>query len=225
MPKPTAGLQSFWVSDMDGYITSGNGRSEFTEKKSVFIGSIKSVTTEAQAKEFVAEVSREFSDATHNVYCYILREGNIIRFSDNGEPSGTAGKPTLEVLTREGVRDVCLVVTRYFGGIKLGAGGLVRAYAASAKKTLDVAGKCRMVPFLTAEALMSYSDWAPASDMIKHLPCELEGVEYGMDVSARLLLQANDLEQIESSLRDLTAGRVLFEVTGEVLRGVKDETL
>lgn len=203
----------------------GNGRSEFTEKKSVFIGSIKSVTTEAEAKEFVAEVSREFSDATHNVYCYILREGNVIRFSDNGEPSGTAGKPALEVLTREGVRDVCLVVTRYFGGIKLGAGGLVRAYAASAKKTLDIAGKCRMVPFLTAEALMSYSDWAPASDMIKHLPCELEGVEYGMDVSARLLLQASDLEQIQSSLRDLTAGRVLFEVTGEVLRGVKDETL
>lgn len=210
---------------MDGYITSGSARSEFTEKKSVFIGSIKSVTTEAQAKEFIAEVSREFSDATHNVYCYIIREGNVIRFSDNGEPSGTAGKPALEVLTREGVRDVCLVVTRYFGGIKLGAGGLVRAYAASAKKTLDAAGKCRMVPFLTAEALMSYSDWAPAADMIKHLPCELEGVEYGMDVSARLLLQASDLEQIESSLRDLTAGRVLFEVTGEVLRGVKDETL
>ena len=210
---------------MDGYITTGNGRSEFTEKKSVFIGSMKCVTTEAEAKDFVAQISREFSDATHNVYCYIIREGNVIRFSDDGEPSGTAGKPALEVLTREGVRDVCLVVTRYFGGIKLGAGGLVRAYAASAKKTLDVAGKCRMVPFITAEALMSYSDWAPASDLVKHLPCELEGVEYGMDVSAKLLLQASDLEQVRTSLRDLTSGRVLFEVTGEVMRGVRDDNI
>lgn len=202
---------------MEGYITCGNGRSEFTEKKSVFIGSIKCVTTEAQAKEFIASVRAEFSDATHNVFCYVIREGNVIRFSDDGEPSGTAGKPALEVLTREGVRDFCLVVTRYFGGIKLGAGGLVRAYAASAKKTLDLAGKCRMVPFLTAEALMSYSDWAPASDLIKHLPCENEGVEYGMDVSVRLRLMESDLERVQTALTDLTSGRVLFEVTGETM--------
>ncbi len=207
---------------MEGYITCGSGRSEFTEKKSVFIGTMKCVTTEAEAKEFIAGIKQEFSDATHNVWCYIVREGNAIRFSDDGEPSGTAGKPALEVLTREGVRDVALVVTRYFGGIKLGAGGLVRAYAASAKKTLDVAGKCPMVPFLTAEALMSYSDWAPASDLIKHLPCENEGVEYGMDVSVKLLLKAADLETVRTALTDLTAGRVLFEVTGETMRGAPD---
>ncbi len=207
---------------MDGYITSGNGRSEFTEKKSVFIGSIRCVTTEAEAKAFIAEVSSEFSDATHNVFCYILREGNVIRFSDDGEPGGTAGKPALEVLTREGVRDTCLVVTRYFGGIKLGAGGLVRAYAASAKKTLDAAGKCRMMPFLTAEALMGYSDWAPAEDLLKRLPCKVDGVEYGTDVSVRLLLPAEALGRVKDALADLTAGRALFEVTGEVLRGVKE---
>ncbi|MGN1450574.1 MAG: IMPACT family protein [Eubacteriales bacterium] len=207
---------------MDGYITSGNGRSEFTEKKSVFIGSIRCVTTEAEARAFISEVSSEFSDATHNVFCYILREGNVIRFSDDGEPGGTAGKPALEVLTREGVRDTCLVVTRYFGGIKLGAGGLVRAYAASAKKTLDAAGKCRMMPFLTAEALMGYSDWAPAEDLLKRLPCEVDGVEYGTDVSVRLLLPAEALGRVKDALADLTAGRALFEVTGEVLRGVKE---
>lgn len=207
---------------MEGYITSGNGRSEFTEKKSVFIGSIRCVTTEAEARAFIAEVSSEFSDATHNVFCYILREGNIIRFSDDGEPGGTAGKPALEVLTREGVRDTCLVVTRYFGGIKLGAGGLVRAYAASAKKTLDAAGKCRMMPFLTAEALMGYSDWAPAEDLLKRLPCEVDGIEYGTDVSVRLLLPAEALGRVKDALADLTAGRALFEVTGEVLRGVKE---
>lgn len=207
---------------MEGYITSGNGRSEFTEKKSVFIGSIRCVTTEADARAFIAEVSSEFSDATHNVFCYILREDNIIRFSDDGEPGGTAGKPALEVLTREGVRDTCLVVTRYFGGIKLGAGGLVRAYAASAKKTLDAAGKCRMMPFLTAEALMGYSDWAPAEDLLKRLPCEVDGIEYGTDVSVRLLLPAEALGRVKDALADLTAGRALFEVTGEVLRGVKE---
>ncbi len=204
---------------MDSYITCGSGRAEFTEKKSVFIGSIKSVTTEAEAREFIAQIRAEFSDATHNVFAYILKEDNVIRFSDDGEPGGTAGKPALEVLTREGVKDVCVVITRYFGGIKLGAGGLVRAYAASAKKALDEAGKCPMVPFLTAEALMSYSDWAPASDLVKHLPCELEGVEYGMDVSARLLLKAADLEEVQTALTDCTAGRVLFEVTGEIMRG------
>ena len=159
-----------------------------------------------------------------------IEKDNCITVTDDGrgipvDIQAQTGKPALEVLTREGVRDVCLVVTRYFGGIKLGAGGLVRAYAASAKKTLDIAGKCRMVPFLTAEALMSYSDWAPASDLVKHLPCELLGVEYGMDVSARLIFQSQDLEKIESSLTDLTSGRVLFEVTGEILKGVKDETL
>ncbi|MBQ5973321.1 MAG: YigZ family protein [Oscillospiraceae bacterium] len=201
-----------------GYITCGEGRSEFTEKKSVFLGRIRSVSTEDEARAFLAAVAAEHPEATHHVFCYILREGNVIRFSDAGEPSGTAGKPALEVLTREGVKDVCLVITRFFGGIKLGAGGLVRAYAQSAKRTLDAAGKRTMSPFLTAELTVGYADWGPVGETLKHLPAVAESVDYGAAVTVRLLFPAGAEPSVRAALADRTAGRAVLTVTGEVLR-------
>lgn len=109
------------------------------ERKSKFIATVRPVKTEAQALELIAEMKSKYYDATHNVYAYIIGEGNIMRYSDDGEPSGTAGVPVLEVMRKEGIIDTAVVVTRYFGGILLGAGGLVRAYGASAKLGLDEA--------------------------------------------------------------------------------------
>ena len=110
-----------------------------TERRSVFLGYASPVTTEEEALEFVAKIKKRHSDATHNVYAYILR-GSISRFSDDGEPHGTAGLPVLEVLRKEDVTDAVIVVTRYFGGILLGAGGLVRAYSASARNASRLCG-------------------------------------------------------------------------------------
>ena len=109
------------------------------ERKSKFIATVRPVKTETQALELIAEMKSKYYDATHNVYAYIIGEGNIMRYSDDGEPSGTAGVPVLEVMRKEGIIDAAVVVTRYFGGILLGAGGLVRAYGASAKLGLDEA--------------------------------------------------------------------------------------
>ncbi|MDD3765919.1 MAG: YigZ family protein [Eubacteriales bacterium] len=113
---------------------------EFIEKKSRFISHVLPISKESEALEFINSIKSKFWDATHNVYAYILRENNIQRYSDDGEPSGTAGIPTLDVMRKENLTDACIVTTRYFGGTLLGAGGLVRAYTKSAKLGIDSAG-------------------------------------------------------------------------------------
>ncbi len=118
---------------------------EITEKKSRFISHILPVTTESAATEFIASIKTKYWDASHNVYAYSLKDNNIRRYSDDGEPSGTAGMPTLDVICKEGLFDVCVVTTRYFGGTLLGAGGLVRAYTKAAKCGIDAAGIVKRV--------------------------------------------------------------------------------
>ena len=116
-----------------------NGESAFTEKRSRFISHIWRVETEAEARERIEEMKKRYYDARHNCWCYLLQEGGVVRYSDDGEPQGTAGQPMLNVFQRESVTNVCCVVTRYFGGVLLGAGGLTRAYTKGAKDALDAA--------------------------------------------------------------------------------------
>ena len=125
---------------------AGYGEAEYEDKRSRFIGHIKPVTSENEAKAFIDEMRRTYADATHNVFAYVLREGNILRWSDDGEPGGTSGQPTLAVLQGAGLTDVCCVTTRYFGGTLLGSGGLVRAYSAAARAALREAGILVMGP-------------------------------------------------------------------------------
>ena len=134
-----------------------DGTSEFVEKRSRFIGHLFFVTTEAEAREKIAQMKTKYHDATHNCWCYIVRDEAIERYSDDGEPQGTAGLPMLEVFRRENVTNVCFVSTRYFGGILLGAGGLVRAYTRSAKDTLDVAGIATVSRWLETAVTLPYS--------------------------------------------------------------------
>ena len=117
-----------------------DAHAELVEKKSRFIAAVRPVTTEEQALEFIAAMRSKYYDASHNVYAYIIGVNNIMRYSDDGEPSGTAGIPALEVLKKEELIDVAVVVTRYFGGTMLGAGGLIRAYGSSAKLGIDAGG-------------------------------------------------------------------------------------
>lgn len=201
------------------YLTAGRGCAEFTEKKSRFIGNINRAGTAEEAKRFIAEITGKYPGATHNVYAYILRADNTIRFSDDGEPSGTAGKPALEILTRAGVKDVCVVVTRYFGGILLGAGGLVRAYAAAAKLALGSGGLVRMVRCLRVTAEFTYADYSRAESVLGKSPAEIEITDYGGQVLVTLLISPEKLGELTETLRNITAGRVKLTTVGELMRG------
>lgn len=118
---------------------------EIVEKRSRFIATVKPVLTEGEALEFLNELRQKYWNATHNVYAYIIEENNIMRYSDDGEPGGTAGMPVLDILKKEGLTNLIVVVTRYFGGILLGTGGLVHAYSKSAKAGVEAAGILDMV--------------------------------------------------------------------------------
>ena len=140
------------------YIPSGVSRTEFTEKRSRFISHVWPVDSEEQARARIEETKKQHYDARHNCWCYQIR-GGAVRYSDDGEPQGTAGQPMLNVFQREGVENVCCVVTRYFGGILLGAGGLVRAYAQSAKDALDAAGISVVRRWVAMELPCSYGQF------------------------------------------------------------------
>ena len=125
-------------------VPSGFGQGEYTEKRSRFIGQLWPVESETEALEHLAAVRKTHYDARHNCFAYIVRDGGVVRYGDDGEPQGTAGQPILAVLNGAGLTNACCVVTRYFGGVLLGTGGLVRAYTAAAKAALSDAGISRM---------------------------------------------------------------------------------
>lgn len=143
-----------------------NAKDEFVEKRSRFIGYCKPVTCEQEAVDFINEKRSEHWNATHNVYAYSLREGNIKRYSDDGEPSGTAGMPCLDVIVKNEIYDVCVVVTRYFGGVLLGTGGLVRAYSHGAKIALDAAKIVMMQNCLVCSARCTYNRYGKVSALV-----------------------------------------------------------
>ena len=149
---------------------------QFVEKKSRFIGTCRPVQTEEEALEFINRLKTRYWDASHNVYAYIIRAKDglpeIKRCSDDGEPQGTAGRPALEVLEREELTDVALVCTRYFGGILLGAGGLVRAYAHTAKIAVDAATRLHMAPCLDFTLTLDYGSYGSVSYLLPQYKIE-----------------------------------------------------
>ena len=193
---------------MEGYRTVGAyARAEFVERKSRFIGHIAPACTEAEALAFVERISREHRDATHNVYAYIIR-GGATRYSDDGEPQGTAGMPVLDVLRREEVYNVTCVVTRYFGGILLGAGGLVRAYAKAAKLGLDAAGISIQRVWNRYRLDCPYRLF----EQVKLLVAAQEGLvadtQFGAEITLTLLLPEGKAETFTQKLTDLTGGQL-----------------
>lgn len=188
---------------------------EFTEKKSVFIGYISPVSNENEAKAFISEIKTKHADATHNVHAYILTGTEIARFSDDGEPSGTAGMPVLEVIKREGLSGVCIVVTRYFGGILLGAGGLVRAYAKAAKLAIDAAGVCEFRPFREFSLTVSYSDYEKIRKELDTYGVKMDSCDFGEKVDFNLAVDVNGYNRFFEFVSDFTGGSAVFTVNGE----------
>ena len=192
---------------------------EFTEKRSTFIGHVWPVETEAEARARVEEMKKKYHDARHNCWCYLLRDGPV-RYSDDGEPQGTAGQPMLAVFQKEGVTNVCCVATRYFGGVLLGAGGLVRAYTQSAKDALDAAGISVVRRWVELAVDCPYS----FLERVK-LACAAQGgavgeIEYAAAVTVHALLPEGGAEAFRAKLVDLSAGSVEAVELGEVFRAV-----
>lgn len=188
---------------------------EFVERKSRFIGHIAPAASESQAQDFIARISHEHRDASHNVYAYILREGGLSRCSDNGEPQGTGGVPVLEVLRKEGLTDVCAVVTRYFGGILLGTGGLVRAYSHGAKLAVDAAQVLNMSPCTELTVTCDYAFYGKLTYILPDYHIRTQGSDFGEQITLSLLIRSDRLEAFRKALTELSNGQVEAISTGE----------
>ncbi|MBQ0037217.1 MAG: YigZ family protein [Clostridiales bacterium] len=198
-------------------------QAEFVEKRSRFIGHIWPVDSEEEAQGHIKAMKSQYYDARHNCWCYLLGD-NVLRYSDDGEPQGTAGQPMLKVFQRENVTNVCCVVTRYFGGILLGAGGLTRAYSRSAKDTLTAAGAATVGIWAQAEIPCTY----PLLERVKLEIAAKEGiiddVAYGADILLRVSLPLAQTEALQKRLTELSAGGMTMTVTGQVSRpGPREE--
>lgn len=184
---------------------------EFVEKKSRFIGHIFKVTSAQQATEIIKQMQKKYWDASCNAYGYIVEEGRVMRFSDAGEPQGTAGMPILEMLKKEELYDVLCIVTRYFGGVKLGASGLTRAYGHGAKIALEAAGIAQMQPFRFASVPCPYALLETVRSLLPDFEVEETHAEYAADVCLTLCMPDERFEEFNAQLVDVTAGRVRAE--------------
>lgn len=201
------------------YIPTGPGDAEYVEKRSRFLGKVRCVTTEEEARTFIDAMKKQYHDARHNCWCYVLNSG-AVRYSDDGEPQGTAGQPMLGVFQKEGVTDVVCVVTRYFGGVLLGAGGLCRAYTKSAKDALDAAGISVVRRWTELKVPCPYSLFAQVGQEVESAGGVVTDTEYAADVTLTVLLPEGTEISFQRRLLDLSAGTVTAEVTGEALRAV-----
>ena len=188
---------------------------EFIVKKSRFIGYVKPVKTQEEALEFISEIKSKHWDATHNVYAYTLKEGGIRRFSDDGEPQGTAGIPSLDVLLKEEVVDCCVVVTRYFGGIMLGAGGLVRAYSHGAKIALDAGGIITMSLCKIVKVKSDYNFYGRLVPLICEEGGIVEDTQFTDNVEVTFRIPEDKVPFFESRLVDVSCGKFHSEVIDE----------
>ena len=209
---------------MDEYLVPTQfGEDEFYEKKSHFIGRVWPVETEEEALARIQEMKKQHYDATHNCWAYIIKDG-AVRFSDDGEPGGTAGMPMLQVLQREGLYNIVCVVTRYFGGILLGAGGLVRAYTKGAKIAVDAAGKSMKRVWTVLYVPCPYNFY----ERVKLLVAECEGIirqtDFGAEVELEILFPEAQVTAFLDKLTDMTAGTVEGMETGQEYRAFPIDT-
>ena len=193
---------------MKEYVTiAQRAEDDFFERKSQFIGYIAPVSSEEEALAFLAEIRAKHRDARHNCFAYILQNG-VKRASDDGEPQGTAGVPIMEVVEREGLTDVIVVVTRYFGGILLGAGGLVRAYAHAAKLAVDAAQRKVMSPAVLVDMQMDYNQYGRINNVLSKYTAIVQDTAFTDMVTMRILFIERDVEAFRAELTEMTAATV-----------------
>ncbi len=199
------------------YLTiSENAKASFIEKRSEFIGYISPVKTNDEAVAFINSIKAEHRKAKHNVYAYILREDNISRYSDDGEPQGTAGVPVLDVLKKRGLTDVCVVVTRYFGGILLGGGGLVRAYSHAASLACDAAHIMDMCLCHRLKITADYGMYGKISYLLPNYDTITVDSDFGSDVTLEILVLSEKLDALKKELTEVTNGTAEIEDMGEL---------
>ena len=187
---------------------------EFVERKSRFIGSMAPVSSEEEAMAFVSRIREQYKDARHTAYAYLLRNGQR-RYSDDGEPQGTAGNPALEVLTREGVVDVCVAMTRYFGGILLGGGGLIRAYSHTAKIALDAAEVVTMRLCAILCFCFDYTFYGKISNLCAGFTLQIFDTGFADTVRMECIVLEEEKERLIKDITNLTSGSVQVEQLGE----------
>ena len=201
---------------MSGYrVPFTDAETEFTEKRSRFITNLWRVESEAEARAKIEEVRKRHYDARHHCWCYLLREGGVVRYSDDGEPQGTAGQPMLNVFQRQEVTNVCCVVTRYFGGVLLGAGGLTRAYGRGARDGLDAAGTAWVSLWTLWDVPCPY----PLLERLKLEITAQEGVlrdaDYGAEVTLHAAFSQEGAAAFAQRLTELSAGKLEMIPAGE----------
>ena len=193
------------------------GMGEYTEKRSRFIATLQSCESEEEAACFIEEVKKRYWDAKHNCYAYVIGgKGELTRSSDDGEPGGTAGRPMLEVLLGEEIRNVVVVVTRYFGGVLLGTGGLVRAYTQAVKEGLKNCTTGRMCYGYEVKVETDYNGIGKILYLLGNAGIEPISSDYGEKVVWRLAVPAKQMESLQKSVADATNGRAVFEKSGEI---------
>lgn len=183
----------------------------FTEKRSEFIGFLSPVSTADEAVDYIQSVKAGHRKARHHVYAYILRDGHTTRYSDDGEPQGTAGVPVLDVLQKRGLTDVCCVVVRYFGGILLGGGGLVRAYSHSAALACDAARIRYMCESTPLSLQMDYTLYGKVTNLLPQFHVLENSCDFGTDVLLSLTVRNEVLDALCAQLTELSAGRIVME--------------
>lgn len=202
-----------------------NSSDEFTERKSKFIGHAFFVTSEEEAQERISEIKEKYNDATHNCSAYIIGEDKLIqRFHDNGEPSGTAGIPILEVLKKENLTNVCVVVTRYFGGIMLGAGGLIRAYTKGCKIALDASVIVEMTEFDKISVSFAYESYGAIENYLRNEGYKILDTSYTDKVSVQVYKDLNS-DILIKDLNNLTSGNIEIEKLERVILPCKDNKI
>ena len=201
-------------------VPAGYGTGEYDEKRSRFIGQLWPVETEEEALAKIAAVKKEHYDARHNCFAYILRDSGTVRYGDDGEPQGTAGQPMLAVLQGAGLENVCCTVTRYFGGVLLGTGGLVRAYTAAAKAAVENAGILRMAKWQSVTLCCPYKLFDRVKRLLEEQEAVTENIDSGAEITVSALVREDRKESFAAALTELSAGSISPEITGEKFCGV-----
>lgn len=185
-------------------------KTEYVEKRSRFIATLRHCETEEEANAFLEEMRSKYWDARHNCFAYSVNEGKLCRFSDDGEPHGTAGKPMLDVITGSGITNIAVVVTRYFGGVLLGMGGLVRAYSKSAQDCLALAEVFTMIPSSVLSITCEYTDHGKLVNLLSSYDCEIVNTDFTQNVTVTFNIKDARLEEFSKKLTETFSARLNF---------------
>ncbi len=200
---------------------AGYGETEYVEKRSRFLGKVWKIETEQEALSHLAECRETYWDAGHNVYCYRTRNGGIMRYSDDGEPGGTAGLPAINVFLKEEIQDFCCIITRYFGGVLLGAGGLARAYGHTAKLALDAAGIAEARLWRELLVGCGYGYYEKIRREIEERGAVTDNVDFTSDVLMTILVPSEMTQDICNEITNITSGRAEYQIGREMFRFVR----